>query len=52
MIGNGICNEEANNEDCQYDGGDCCYTGCKLCENGACTSDASKCIGNTKAGGE
>ena len=24
LIGNGICNDEANNADCYYDGGDCC----------------------------
>ena len=24
MIGNGLCNDEANTEDCNYDNGDCC----------------------------
>ena len=24
VIGNGVCNDEANNEGCIYDGGDCC----------------------------
>ena len=24
MIGNGYCNDEPNNADCNYDGGDCC----------------------------
>ena len=24
MIGNGYCNDETNNADCNYDGGDCC----------------------------
>ena len=24
MIGNGYCNDETNNKDCDYDGGDCC----------------------------
>ena len=24
LIGNGVCNDEANNEGCIYDGGDCC----------------------------
>ena len=24
MIGNGYCNDETNNQDCKYDGGDCC----------------------------
>ena len=26
MIGNGYCNDESNNADCNYDGGDCCGT--------------------------
>ena len=25
MIGNGVCNDEANNDNCKYDGGDCCH---------------------------
>ena len=24
MVGNGYCNDETNNEECNYDGGDCC----------------------------
>ena len=24
LVGNGFCNNETNNEDCNYDGGDCC----------------------------
>ena len=24
MVGNGFCNDETNNADCNYDGGDCC----------------------------
>jgi hypothetical protein len=24
LIGNGFCNDEINNADCYYDGGDCC----------------------------
>ena len=24
LVGNGFCNDETNNEDCNYDGGDCC----------------------------
>ena len=23
LIGNGVCDDEANNEGCKYDGGDC-----------------------------
>ena len=26
MIGNGYCNDETNNAECNYDGGDCCGT--------------------------
>ena len=24
LLGNGYCNDEANNENCNFDGGDCC----------------------------
>ena len=24
MVGNGYCNDETNNEDCNFDGGECC----------------------------
>ena len=24
LVGNGFCNDETNNADCNYDGGDCC----------------------------
>jgi hypothetical protein len=24
LIGNGFCNNDTNNADCYYDGGDCC----------------------------
>ena len=24
LVGNGICNDEANSQGCNYDGGDCC----------------------------
>ncbi len=27
--GNGICDEDANNPTCNYDGGDCCEVSCK-----------------------
>ena len=37
MVGNGFCNDETNNEDCNYDGGDCCVVNtntnsCSECE--------------------
>ena len=37
LVGNGQCNDEANNADCIYDGGDCC---------GACvnTDQCSDCL--------
>ena len=55
MIGNGICNEDANNEECGFDNGDCCFETCKLCSdgaasNGGCQSEKSKCKGITEPG--
>ena len=37
LIGDGLCNDEANNEECNYDGGDCC---------GACvnTEHCTECV--------
>ena len=36
QIGNGICNDELNNEECKWDGGDCCgivgMAQCSACE--------------------
>ena len=37
MVGNGRCNDFANNKECGYDGGDCCLDGsnfdyCSECE--------------------
>ena len=26
IVDNGLCNDEVNNEECNYDGGDCCGT--------------------------
>ena len=31
LVNNGQCNEEANNEECMYDGGDC--AGTSECQN-------------------
>ncbi|CAN0261753.1 unnamed protein product, partial [Scytosiphon promiscuus] len=28
-MGNGLCNEENNNAECGYDGGDCCECSCQ-----------------------
>ena len=40
MIGDGSCNDETNNADCNYDGGDCCGS-CVL--NNQCTE--CECLG-------
>ena len=40
LIGNGVCNDEANNEECIYDGGDCCGS-CVVTEH--CTE--CQCLG-------
>mgnify|MGYP001295753375 CR=1 FL=1 len=37
MIGNGFCNDETNNPDCNYDGGDCCVVN-------ANTNSCSDCV--------
>ena len=37
MVGNGFCNGETNNPDCNYDGGDCCVVN-------ANTNACSECI--------
>ena len=37
LIGNGLCNDETNNPECNYDGGDCCVA-CVKREN--CTECA------------
>ena len=38
LVGNGFCNDEANNEDCNYDGGDCCVVNANTnyCSDCAC----------------
>ena len=41
MFGNGICNDEANNAECNYDGGDCCVTPIELIGNGLCNDEAN-----------
>ena len=37
MYANGVCNDEANNAECNYDGGDCCLA----CIN---TEDCTECV--------
>ena len=38
-IGNGVCQDELNNEECFYDGGDCCGPNVE-------TQDCTECICN------
>ena len=40
-VGNGVCNDETNNADCNYDGGDCCW---RCIAKDFCTN--CTCIGN------
>ena len=50
LVGNGHCNDEANNADCLFDGGDCCG-GCAntdqcsdcLCHDGGATGIDTSC---------
>ena len=50
LVGNGYCNDETNNADCNYDGGDCCGTcvnvdHCSECEClGGLTGDGSNAV--------
>ena len=41
LVGNGYCNDETNNVDCNYDGGDCCGTcvNTDQCSECACHGD-------------
>ena len=41
MIGDGYCNDEANNADCDFDGGDCCGSciNTDFCSNCTCIGD-------------
>ena len=38
LVGNGFCNDDTNNPDCNYDGGDCCVVNAKTnsCSECAC----------------
>ena len=38
LVGNGFCNDETNNADCNYDGGDCCFVNANTsaCSECAC----------------
>ena len=43
VVGNGYCNDETNNADCNYDGGDCCGTCVKTnhCSECECLGEVS-----------
>ena len=43
LIGNGYCNDETNNADCLYDGGDCCGSSVITdhCTECACEGDST-----------
>ena len=36
LVGNGFCNDETNNADCNYDGGDCCGFNSEQCTECTC----------------
>ena len=40
LVGNGICNEETNNNQCDYDGGDCCSNP-NMVDNGFCNDETN-----------
>ena len=49
LVGNGYCNDETNNEACNYDGGDCCGS-CVVdfyCENCTCLLNGDNGIGTS-----
>ena len=44
LIGNGLCNDENNVEDCGYDGGDCCICTCAHGKFFYCGSNGFGCV--------
>ena len=45
LVGNGVCNDESNNADCNFDGGDCilhCDASPELVANGYCNDETNK----------
>ena len=48
MIGNEVCNDETNNKDCNYDGGDCCESCVAMeeCTECACIKEIVDSIGS------
>ena len=47
MVGDGVCNDESNNPECSYDGGDCCSNPDGYCDdvnnNEVCFFDGGDC---------
>ena len=54
VVGDGFCNDETNNENCNYDGGDCCgynintdfCSDCKCYVNEACVAGTHPFVGD------
>ena len=54
MVGNGYCNDETNNADCNYDDGDCCKlnvktdhcTECTCYHQESCAAGVNHLVGN------
>ena len=40
QIGNGLCDDAANNQDCNYDGGECCVN-LDVIGNGVCSDQTN-----------
>jgi hypothetical protein len=40
LVGNGFCNDETNNPDCNHDGGDCCPNS-NMVGNGVCNDETN-----------
>ena len=40
LVGDGYCQDETNNADCKYDGGDCCWNS-DLVANGYCNDETN-----------
>ena len=43
LIANGICNDETNNAECEFDGGECCgsYINTDYCTNCSCIGNGT-----------
>ena len=52
-MGNGICNDDANTADCNYDGGDCClfpvntdHCSSCICQHETCADGTNSLVGD------